>query len=246
MRRVVLCAVGVASLGAILAAAPASVSTARDASEQATCLAAASGVANVRLDNGAGADTYDLSWMADPDLIGKRYVVQVADPESPLSLIAHDRIILPGAPADWVAAARDADLVLCHRKAPAIVVIRRQFCSGPLAASDMMNGEIEEIAFLAGTSWLADDLFAMIEQVPAEIAEDLRRELAAVEQVRAERIEREQVTVYGEAIERRVAAWNFVPMSSVLGSPTACFARHAALRARASGGANLASRRGAP
>ena len=229
MRRV-LCAAGVAGLVAILAAATASGSTAREASEQ--CLAAARGVANVRLDNGAGADTYDLSWMADPDLVGKRYVVQVADPESPRSLIAHDRIILPGAPADWVAAAREADLVLCHRRLPAIIVIRRQFCSAPLAISDVLNGEIEEITFLSGTSWLADDLYATIGPAPAEIAEDLKRDLAAVEQVRAERIEREQVTVYGEAIERRVAAWNFVPMSQALGGPTACFARHAALRAR--------------
>ncbi len=213
---------------------------ASDIFDQAACVARGAGVANVRLASHAGPDRYDLGWMADRELLGQRlYIVHIADAESPRSLIEHDRLVLPGQPTDWVAAPRGPDLVLCSRRVPAVVVIERQFCSGPLSAGDVANGEIEEITFLGGTSWLADDLTTQIEgaALPAELAEDLRSEVAMASPARHARDpDAPHVIAYAPEVERIVARWTIVPMSRALGSRAVaapgCYAHHAELRAR--------------
>ncbi len=226
-----------AALSAWAASRPAAAS---DIFDQAACTARGAGAANVRLASHAGPDRYDLGWMADREHFGKRpYIVRIADAESPRSLIEHDRLVLPGQPIDWIAAPRGSDLVLCSRRVPAVVVIERQFCSGPVSAGDVANGEIEEITFLGGTSWLADDLNAQIEgaTLPAELAEDLRSEVAMASPARHARDpDAPHVIAYAPEVERIVARWTIVPMSRALGrrafAAPGCYARHADLRAR--------------
>jgi hypothetical protein len=213
---------------------------ASDVFDRAACLARDAGAADVRLSSHAGADRYDLGWMGEAEHFGKHpYVVHVGDPESPRSLIEHDRLVLPGLPDEWVAAPRGPDLVLCARRLPAVVVIERQFCSGPLSAVEVANGEIEEITFLGGVSWLADDLTTQIEgaAVPAELAEDLRHEVAMASPARHARDPDDpRVIVYAGEVETLVGRWSIVPMSRALGGPAAaapgCHAHHADLRAR--------------
>ena len=182
--------------------------------------------------------------MADREHFGRAssrapYVVRVADPESPRSLIQHDRVVLPGAPKDWIAAPRGADLVLCAKRVPAIIVIERQFCTGPLSAGDVANGEIEEITFLGGVSWLADDLKAEFEDgaMPAELTEDLRGEVAMASPARHARdFDMPHVIAYAPEVEALVAGWKIMPMSQALGdhavTAPGCVVRQAALRAR--------------
>lgn len=236
-----LSALAAALLVAFLGAALPPSSTAGDIEEQAACLAASDGPPNVRLNNGEGADSYDFAWMADPDHFSnlKPYIVHVADPASPRSLIQHDRMILPGGPGDWIAAPRRADLVLCYRRAAAVIVIKRQFCSGPIAVGDVSNGEIEEITFLGGITWLVDDIHGLIDErsPPAEVAEDLRSELVAASPESLDLHTPDwHSTAYHPEIDRRVSQWKFVPMSQALGehvvAAPACFQRHADLRDR--------------
>lgn len=215
-------------------------SAASDVLDQAACVARSAGAPDVALASHAGADRYDFGWMADREHFGRRpYIVHVADPESPRSLIQHDRVVLPGVPKDWIAAPRGADLVLCSKRVPAVIVIERQFCTGPLSAGAVANGEIEEITFLGGTSWLADDLRTQIEgpALPAEMAEDLRGEVAMASPARHMRDPFEpHVIAYAPEVEALVADWTIVPFSQALGDHSVaapgCFARHAALRER--------------
>jgi hypothetical protein len=219
-------------------------SAASDILDQAACVARSAGAPNVALGSSAGADRYDLGWMADREHFGRRsarapYIVRLADPESPRSLIQHDRVILPGVPKDWVAAARGADLVLCSKRVPAVIVIERQFCTGPVSAGGVANGEIEEITFLGGVSWLADDLNAQIEgrALPAEMAEDLRGDVAmASPALHARDFDMPHVIAYAPEVEARVADWKITPMSQALGDQTVaaagCFVRQAGLRER--------------
>jgi hypothetical protein len=227
--------------GAVLSASSGGAArAASDAVERAACVARGRGPADVGLASHAGADRYDFGWMADRDNFGRKpYIVHVADPESPRSLIEHDRVILPGTPADWIAAARGADLMLCARRVPAVIVIERQFCSGPLSAGDVANGEIEEITFLGGTTWLADDLQSQIDgaTLPPELAEDLRSEVAMASPLRHARDPFEpQVISYAPEVAPLVAGWTIVPMSRALGdhavAAPGCYSRHADLRAR--------------
>jgi hypothetical protein len=217
-------------------------SAANDALDQAACVAKSLGPANVSLSHSAGADRYDLGWMAEREHFGgprAPYRVHLRDPESPRSLIAHDRLILPGTPGDWVAATRGADLVLCARRSPAVVVIARQLCTGPLSAGVIANGEIEEITFLDGTSWLADDLVGQFDgpRLPAEMAEDLRGEVAMASAERHARdLDYPQAIAYAPDVARLVDRWTITPMSRAIGAPTGatatCFPRQADLRAR--------------
>lgn len=227
--------------GAVLSAwSAARASAASDILDQAACIARGAAAANVRLASHVGPDRYDLGWMADRAHFGKRpYIVHIADAESPRSLIEHDRLVLPGLPTDWVAAPRGPDLVLCSRRVPAVVVIERQFCSGPVSSGDVANGEIEEITFLGGISWLADDLNAQIEgaTLPAELAEDLRGEVAMASPARHARDpDAPHVIAYAPEVETLVAQWAIVPMSRAFGghafAAPGCYARHADLRAR--------------
>lgn len=214
-------------------------SAASDNRDQAACLARSESHVDVSLASRAGADRYDFGWMAEREHFGRKpYIIHVADPESPRSLIQHDRVILPGRPADWVAAPHGADLVLCSRRVPAVVVVERQFCSGPLSVGNVANGEIEEITFLGGTTWLADDLAAQIDGVtmPPELAEDLRNEVAMASPQRHARDPFEpQVISYAPDVAPLVAAWTIVPMSRALGAHAAatlgCLARQADLKA---------------
>lgn len=223
---------------ALIASSGSPASAASDVLDQAACVARSAGRPNVDFANHAGADRYDFGWMADRELVGRTpYVVRVADPESPRSLIQHDRVVLPGVPKDWIAAPRGADLVLCSKRVPAVIVIARQFCTGPLSAGDVANGEIEEITFLGGTSWLADDLTTQVEgaAIPAEMAEDLRGEVAMASPAGHTRDRFEpHVITYAPEVEALVAQWKIVPMSQALGDHTlaGCFARHADLRER--------------
>jgi len=215
-------------------------SAASDILDQAACVARGAGRPNVGLGSGAGADRYDFGWMADREHFGRSpYIVHLAHPESPRSLIAHDRVVLPGVPKDWIAAPRGADLVLCSQRVPAVIVIERQFCTGPLSAGDVANGEIEEITFLGGTSWLADDLKTQIEgaAIPAEMIEDLRDDIAMASPARHMRdLDAPHVIAYAPEVEALVADWTIVPFSQALGDPASaaagCFARHAGLRER--------------
>jgi len=229
------------SAGTALSLAPGwDASAASDSLEQAACIARALGPPAVRLASHAGADRYDLGWMGEDELVGKRpYVVHVADPESPRSLLEHDRLVLPGLPDSWVAAARGRDLVLCGRHSPAVVVIERQFCSGPVSTGEVANGEIEEITFLGGVSWLADDLVAQIEgsDVPPGLAEDLRQEVAMSSPAgHARDPDVPQVIAYAPQVATLVAQWSIVPMSHALGASAGrgavCHARQADLRDR--------------
>ena len=111
------------------------------------------------------AVAYDLAWMAEAEHFAGRsdmrpYTVRIIARDGPRSLLAHDRLVLPGAPEEWIAAPRAADLVLCSRRLPATVVIARQFCTAQVSVGDIANSEIEEITFLGGVTWLADDLLA--------------------------------------------------------------------------------------
>jgi hypothetical protein len=239
MRKRLLLRALVLLAGIVLSAASGSTAlAANDSLSRAACLARSQGRVDVALASHVGADRYDFGWMAEREHFGRKpYIVSVADPESPRSLIEHDRVILPGVPADWVAAPRGVDLVLCSRRVPAVIVIERQFCSGPLSAGTVANGEIEEITFLGGTTWLADDLNAQIEgaTIPPELAEDLRGEVAMASPERHLRDPFEpQVISYAPEVAPLVAAWAIVPMSRALGEHAAagCFAPHADLRER--------------
>lgn len=214
-----------------------------DVLEQAACVARSGGPPNVTLGTGPGADRYDFAWMADrehfagPSRRRAPYVIRLADPESPRSLVEHDRVILPGLPRDWTAARRGADLVLCARRVPAVIVIDRHFCSGPVSAGGVANGEIEEITFLGGVSWLADDLKAQIEggTLPAELAEDLRGDVAMALPARHARDpDMPHVIAYAPEVEARVAGWRIEAMSRALGEPagSGCSVRQADLRER--------------
>ena len=238
-----LLAFAAALVVAFLGAASPPPSMASDVEERASCVAASERPPNVRLDSGEGADSYDFAWMADPDHFGgpNPYIVHVTDRASPRSLIQHDRVILPGGPGDWIAAPHSADLVLCYRRAAAVIVIKRQFCSGPVAVADVSNGEIEEITFLGGITWLADDIHGLIDErsPSAEVAEDLRSELAAaIPASRDLHTPDWHSTVYRPEIDRLVSAWKFVPMSQALGehivAAPGCYQRHADLRDRIS------------
>lgn len=248
MRKPLWALVGVAALGCALVAGASwkmpAVAASADILDKAACLARSAGPPKVALGAGAGADRYDLAWMGEREhfaVVPGRvpYIVRIADTESPRSLIAHDRLVLPGSPGDWIAAPRAADLVLCARHVPAVVTIARQFCAAPVSAGDIANGEIEEITFLGGTSWLADVLHRQIEaDMPAELAEDLRHEVAMASPARHARdLDAPRVVAYADEVERLVAAWQIVPMSQALGDhgssaevAAGCAARHADLR----------------
>jgi hypothetical protein len=191
----------------------------------------------------------DLGWMADAEHFAGRtapYTVRIVAREGPRSLVTHDRVVLPGLPSEWIAAPRAADLVLCSRRLPATVVIARQFCTASVSAGDIANGEIEEITFLGGVTWLADDLFAEAGmtttgsvqargRVPAEIVDDLSHDVAMASAGGHDRDpDQPHVIVYAPQVAQSVAAWSVVPMSEALhqdaGIPAACLVRHADLR----------------
>lgn len=248
MRKPLWALIGVAALCCALVVGASwkrpAVAAPADILEKAACLVRSAGPPQVALGAGVGVDRYDLSWMGEREhfaaLTGRAtYLVRIADTESPRSLIAHDRLILPGSPDDWIAAPRAADLVLCARNVPAVVTIARQFCAAPVSAGDIANGEIEEITFLGGVSWLADGLHRQIEaDMPAELAEELRHELAMASPARHWRDpDMPQVIAYADEVASLVAAWRIVPMSQALGdhglsaeAAAGCAARHADLR----------------
>jgi hypothetical protein len=192
----------------------------------------------------------DLGWMADADHFAGRpaapYMVRIIARDGPRSLIAHDRVVLPGLPSEWIAAPRGADLVLCSRLLPATVVIARQFCTASVSTGDIANSEVEEITFLGGVTWLADDLFAEAGSettgsvpargpVPAEIVDELRHDVAMASPAAHDRDpDQPHVVVYAPQVAQSVARWSLVPMSDALqrdaGVPAACLVRHADLR----------------
>jgi hypothetical protein len=198
----------------------------------------------------------DLGWMAEAEhFVGRSaaapYTVRIIARDGPRSLVAHDRVVLPGLPSEWITATRAADLVLCSRRLPATVVIARQLCTAQVSAGDIANSEIEEITFLGGVTWLADDLFAQAGiaeaglaeagraqadgGVPAEIVDELRRDVAMASPAgHARDPDQPHVIVYAPQVAQSVAAWSVVTMSEVLqqdaGVPAACLVRHADLR----------------
>ncbi|MDQ2081858.1 hypothetical protein RA307_16860 [Xanthobacteraceae bacterium Astr-EGSB] len=193
----------------------------------------------------------DFGWMAEAEHFAGRpavapYTVRIIARDGPRSLVAHDRLVLPGLPSEWITVTRAADLVLCSRRLPATVVIARQFCTAQVSAGDIANSEIEEITFLGGVTWLADDLFAEAGiaeagsaqadgRVPAEIVDELRHDVAMASPAgHARDPDQPHVIVYAPQVAQSVAAWSVVPMSEVLqqdaGVPAACLVRHADLR----------------
>jgi hypothetical protein len=235
MRQSVRVSVYVAAVGVVTMAA--SLAAAGDL-DRAVCAARAERRPDVVL---AARGRVDLGFMAEPEHFASRseastYMISLVAGDGPRSLVAHDRLVLPGRPSDWVAAPRGADLVLCSRQVPATVVIARQFCTASVSVGDVANGEIEEITFLGGVTWLADDLFAEAGgEVPAEIIDDLRHDLAmASPRGHARDPDRPQAVVYAPQVARAVAAWTVTPMSGVVdrdaGAGAACLVRHADLR----------------
>jgi hypothetical protein len=203
---------------------------------RAACVARAERRPDVVL---AARGRVDLAFMAELEHFASRseaspYTIRLVAGDGPRSLVAHDRLVLPGRPSDWVAAPRGADLVLCARRVPATVVIPRHFCTAQVSVGDIVNGEIEEITFLGGVTWLADDLFAEAGgEVPPEIIDDLRHDVAmASPQGHARDPDRPQVVVYAPQVARAVAAWTVTPMSDAVDRDTgaACLVRHADLR----------------
>jgi hypothetical protein len=235
MRKSVLVLAYAASVGvaAALVAGPA----AADVLERAACAARADGQPDVVL-NGRGR--VDLSWMTEADNFVRRpdagpYLVRIAAADGPRTLFQHDRLLLPGLPSDWIATPRGVDLVLCSRQTPATVLIARQFCTAGVSVGDIVNSEIEEVTYLGGISWLADDLFAQTDGgVPGEIADELRRDVAMASPAgHARDFDTPHVVVYAPQVAATVAAWRVVPMSQAVeppGATTACLVRHADLR----------------
>jgi hypothetical protein len=178
------------------------------------CRALAANPQTLTIDPGAGGDTLVLTGRRSRDEppSGETRIIEVTDPESPRSLASHDRLILPGRPSDWVAVARGVDLLLCQRHAARAVVIVRHFCSGPLSIVDVPNGEIEEITFIGGTTWLADDILALAygTRMPPELEERIRADLAE---------ETEKGNIAVQDVEAVIARWRVVPLSQGLGRP---------------------------
>jgi hypothetical protein len=235
MRKSVLVLACAASVGVAVAMAT-GMATA-DVLDRAVCAARAEGRPDVVL---AGRGRIDLSWMAEADNFVRRaevfpYLVRIAAADGPRTLLEHDRLVLPGLPSDWIAAPRGADLVLCSRHTPATVLIARQFCTAGVSVSDIVNGEIEEVTYLGGITWLADDLLAQADGgVPGEIADDLRRDVAmASPEGHSRDVDAPHVVVFAPQVAETVAAWRMMPMSRAVFSPgaaTACLVRHADLR----------------
>jgi hypothetical protein len=210
-----------------------------DEFDRDACTARAERAADVEI---AARGRVDLGWMGEPDHFAQRspaapYVVRIVTGEGPRSLLDHDRLVLPDKPADWIAVSRGADLVLCSRRLPAAVVVARHFCTASVSVGDIVNGEMEEISFLGGVTWLADDLLAQTSGgVPAEIADDLRHDVAmATPDGHWRDDDALQVVVYAPRVARALAAWTVVPMSEALGGQdtklrSACLVRHADLR----------------
>ena len=182
--------------------------------EQSACIASSKGGRGSELALGAGGDTYMLNWIAQIDPGNTMNAVQVTDTLSPRSLREHDRLVIPGTPDDWIAAPDGRGLVLCHRKVKAVVVIKDHFCSAPLSERDVRNGEIEEITFVGGTTWLADDILAGAPtgSMPVEIAENIDDDFNA-------EYGGENPPNPGPApdVKALLAKWKLVPMSKALG-----------------------------
>jgi hypothetical protein len=234
MRKGVLVLAYAASIGVALTVAVGPAPA--DVLDRAACAARADDRPDVVL---PGRGRVDLSWMAERDNFVRpsdaTYLVRIAAADGPRTLLQHDRLVLPGTPSDWIAAPRAADLVLCSRQVPATILISRHFCTAGISVSDIVNGEIEEISFLGGATWLADDLLAQADGgLPGEIADDLRRDVAMASPAGHVRDDdAPQVVVYAQGVAETVAAWRVTPMSQAVFSPTAataCLVRHADLR----------------
>jgi hypothetical protein len=183
-----------------------------DAVERDACLALGDETPNLTINPGAGGDTLVFTGQrsSDEPPSGNRRVIRVQDPESQRSLASHDRLILSGLPSDWIAVTRGFDLIVCQRHAPRAIVIERHFCTGPLSAVDVRNGEIEEITFIGGVTWLADDILAtaVSPRLPYELEEKIRSVLA------------DEITkgnIPAQDIDALIAKWRLIPMSQGLG-----------------------------
>jgi hypothetical protein len=183
-----------------------------DAAAREACLALGDETPNLTIDPGAGGDTlvFTGNRSRDEPPSGRRRVIRITDPESPRSLASHDRLILAGLPADWIVVARGLDLIICQRAAPRAIVIERHFCGGPLSEVDVRNGEIEEITFIGGVTWLADDIMAtaVSPRLPHELEEKIRSDLV------------DEITkgnIPAQDIDALIAKWRLVPMSRGLG-----------------------------
>jgi hypothetical protein len=234
MRKSVLVLAYAASIG--VAVAVAAVPATADVLARAVCAARAEARPDVVL---TGRGRIDLAWMADQDNFARRseapYLVRIAAADGPRTLLQHDRLMLPGAPSDWIAAPRGADLVLCSRRVPATILISRHFCTAGISVGDIVNGEIEEITWLGGTTWLADDLHGQADGgLPGEIADDLRRDVAMASPAgHARDADAPHVVVYAPQVAETVAAWRVMAMSRAVdpaGATAACLVRHADLR----------------
>jgi hypothetical protein len=196
----------------VVAGVWAAAAQAPDAQERDACLALGDETPNLTINPGAGGDTlvFTGSRNRDEPPSGNRRVIRVQDPESPRSPANHDRLILSGLPTDWVAVTRELDLIICRRGAPRAIVIERHFCTGPLSAVDVPNGEIEEITFIGGVTWLADDILsaAVSQRLPPELEEKIRADLAD---------EIAKGNIPAQDIDALIARWRLVPMSQALG-----------------------------